>query len=159
MLLKNLSWIGKIVKIYEILLKKYILVGLWKILVGRDNFERSGKKIRNVREKISEKMYGKKFRGSKILATRGRGDFVKFYLAPPKCVFPLKCTPKFRDLAPPLETLHVNHLYINSIPLNIERDTCHIHKAWMLKDVIIYIWFKKSRSGWHRDYICTVRIK
>ena len=42
------------------------------------------KKIRNVREKISEKMYGKKSRGSKILATRGRGDFVKFYLAPPK---------------------------------------------------------------------------
>ena len=29
-------------------------------------------------------MYGKKSRGSKILATRGRGDFVKFYLAPPK---------------------------------------------------------------------------
>ena len=29
-------------------------------------------------------MYGKNSRGSKILATRGRGDFVKFYLAPPK---------------------------------------------------------------------------
>ena len=29
-------------------------------------------------------MYGKKSRGSKILATRGRGDFVKFYLAPPR---------------------------------------------------------------------------
>ena len=28
-------------------------------------------------------MYGKKSRGSKNLATRGRGDFVKFYLAPP----------------------------------------------------------------------------
>ena len=40
-------------------------------------------------------MYGKKSRGSKILATRGRGDFVKFYLAPPppKCVLPLKCPP------------------------------------------------------------------
>ena len=54
------------------------------------NFGRPGqflkvwKKIRNVREKISEKMYGKKSRGSKILATRGRGDFVNFYLAPPQ---------------------------------------------------------------------------
>ena len=63
------------------------------------NFGRPGqflkvwKKIRNVREKISEKMYGKKSRGSKILATRGRGDFVKFYLATPKCVLPLKCPP------------------------------------------------------------------
>ena len=63
------------------------------------NFGRPGqflkvwKKIRNVREKISEKMYGKKSRGSKILATRGREDFMKFYLAPPKCVFPPKCPP------------------------------------------------------------------
>ena len=53
------------------------------------NFGRPGqflkvwKKIRNVREKISGKTYRKKSRGSKILATRGRGDFVKFYLAPP----------------------------------------------------------------------------
>ena len=111
MLLKHLSWIGKIVKIYEMLLKKItFLVGLGKMF-GRSvkNFGRPGqflkvwKKIRNVREKISEKMYGKKSRGSKILATRGRGDFVKFYLAPPpKCVLPLKCPPKFRDLAPPL---------------------------------------------------------
>ena len=102
MLLKHLSWIGKIVKIYEMLLKKItFLVGLGKIF-GRfvKNFGRPGqflkvwKKIRNVRGKISEKMYGKKSRGSKILATRGRGDFVKFYLAPPP--------PKFRDLAPPL---------------------------------------------------------
>ena len=38
-------------------------------------------------------MYGKKSRGSKILATRGRGDFVKFYLAPPKWLLPLKCLP------------------------------------------------------------------
>ena len=29
-------------------------------------------------------MYGKKSRGSKILATSWRGDFVKFYLALPK---------------------------------------------------------------------------
>ena len=86
------------------------LGGLGKIL-GRSvkNFGRPGqflkvwKKIRNVREKILEKMYGKKSRGSKILATMGRGDFLKFYLAPPKCVLPLKCPPpKFRDLAPPL---------------------------------------------------------
>ena len=54
------------------------------------NFGRPGqflkvwKKIRNVREGISEKMYGKKSRGSKVLATWGRGDFVKFYLAPLK---------------------------------------------------------------------------
>ena len=73
------------------LLKKFtFLVGLGKIF-GRSvkNFGRPGqflkvwKKIRNVWEKISEKMYGKKSRGSKILATRGRGNFVKFYLAPP----------------------------------------------------------------------------
>ena len=91
MLLKHLSWIGKIVKIYEMLLKKIaFLVGLGKIFDRFvKNFGRPGqflkvwKKIRNVREKISEKMYGKKSRGSKILATRGRGDFVKFYLAPP----------------------------------------------------------------------------
>ena len=47
MLLENLSWIDKIVKIYEMLLKNYMLVGLGKI-VGRsvkilDNFERSEK--------------------------------------------------------------------------------------------------------------------
>ena len=29
-------------------------------------------------------MYEKKSRGSKILTTRGKGDFVKFYLATPK---------------------------------------------------------------------------
>ena len=88
------------------------MIGLGKIF-GRSvkNFGRPGqflkvwKKIRNVREKISEKMYGKKTRGSKILATRGRGEFVKFYLAPPKCVLPFKCPPKFRDLAPPLSNL------------------------------------------------------
>ena len=102
LLLKHLSWIGKIVK---------ILVGLGKIF-GRSvkNFGRQGQflkvwtKIRNVREKISEKMYGKKSRGSKILATRGRGDFVKFYLAPPQnaCCPSNAPPPKFRDLAPPL---------------------------------------------------------
>ena len=93
------------------LLKKItFLVGLGKIF-GRSvkNFGRPGqflevwKKIRNVREKNSEKMYGKKSRGSKILATTGRGDFVKFYLAPsPKMRVARKCPPKFRDLAPPL---------------------------------------------------------
>ena len=59
------------------------LVGLGKIFGRLGQFLKVWKKIRNVREKISEKMYGKKSRGSKILATRGRGDFVKFYLAPP----------------------------------------------------------------------------
>ena len=49
-----------------------------------EQFLKVWKKIRNVREKNSKKMYGKKSRGSKILATRGRGDFVKFYLAPPQ---------------------------------------------------------------------------
>ena len=103
MLLKHLSWVGKSVKIYEMLLKKItFLVGLGKIFGRPGQFLKVWKKIRNVREKISEKMYGKKSRGSKILATRGRGDFVKFYLAPPKCMLPLKCPPKFRDLAPPL---------------------------------------------------------
>ena len=85
------------------------MVGLGKIF-GRSvkNFGRPGqflkvwKKIRNVREKISEKMYGKKSRGSKILATRGRGDFVKFYLAPPKMRVAPQMPRKFRDLAPPL---------------------------------------------------------
>ena len=49
-------------------------------------------------------MYGKKSRGSKILAKSWRGDFVKFYLALPKMrVAPqMPPPPKFRDLAPPL---------------------------------------------------------
>ena len=90
------------------------MLGLGKIF-GRfvKNFGRPGqflkvwKKIRNVREKISEKMYGKKSRGSKILATRGRGDVVKFYLAPPpkNACCPSNAPPKFRDLAPPLSGL------------------------------------------------------
>ena len=91
MLLKHLSWIRKIIKIYEMLLKNTFLVGLGKIF-GRSvknfgwpgQFSKVWKKIRNVREKISGKMYGKKSRGSKILATRRRGDSVKSYLAPPK---------------------------------------------------------------------------
>ena len=115
MLLKHLSWKGKIVKIYEMLVKNTFLVGLGKIF-GRSvkNFGRPGqflkvwKKIGNVREKISEIMYGKKSRGPKILATRGRGDFVKFYLAPAQnACCPLKCPPKFRDLAPPLVEMYI----------------------------------------------------
>ena len=94
MLLKHLSWIGKIVKICE------MLPDLGKIF-GRSmkNFGRPGqflkvwKKIRNVPEKISEKMYGKKSRGSKILATRERGDFVKLYLAPQNACFPSNAPP------------------------------------------------------------------
>ena len=41
--LENLSWIDKIAKIYEMLLKNYILVGLGKIF-GRSvkNFGRTG---------------------------------------------------------------------------------------------------------------------
>ena len=36
-----------------------------------------------------------KIQGVKNLATRGVGDFVKFYVAPPpKCVLPLKCPPQ-----------------------------------------------------------------
>ena len=31
---------------------------------------------------------------------------MKFYLAPSKCVLPLKCPPKFRDLAPPLHSAY-----------------------------------------------------
>ena len=89
------------------------MVGLGKIF-GRSvkNFGRPGqflkvwKKIRNVREKISEKMNGKKSRESKILATRGREDFVKFYLAPPppkmRVAPQMPPPPKLRDLAPPL---------------------------------------------------------
>ena len=60
------------------------MVGLGKIFGRPGQFLKAWKKIINVREKISEKMYGKKSRGSKILATRGRGDFVKFYLFPPQ---------------------------------------------------------------------------
>ena len=88
------------------------LVGLGKIFgrsvknFGRpEQFLKVWRKIRNVREKISEKMYGKKSRGSKILATRGRGDFVKFYLAPPKMRVAPQMPPKFRDMAPPLHIL------------------------------------------------------
>ena len=59
MLLKHLSWIGKIVKIYEMLLKNYIF--------GRPGqFLKVWKKIRNVRGKISEKMYGKNPGGQKF---------------------------------------------------------------------------------------------
>ena len=65
------------------------LVDLGKIF-GRSvkNFGRPGqflkvwKKIRNVREKISEKVW-KKIQGVKNFGNEGRGDFVKFYLAPP----------------------------------------------------------------------------
>ena len=48
---ENLSWIGKIVKISVMLLKNYILVGVEKILVGRDNFEtgwRGGGRFREI---------------------------------------------------------------------------------------------------------------
>ena len=79
MLLKHLSWIGKIVKIYEMLLKKlHFCVGMGK-LFGRSvkNFGRPGqflkvwKKIRNVREKNSENMYGKNPGGQKFWQRRG----------------------------------------------------------------------------------------
>ena len=104
-------------------MKCTFLVGLGKIF-GRSvkNFGRPGqflkiwKKILNVREKISEKMYGKKSRGSKILATRGRGDFVKFYLAPPpkmRVAPQMPPPPKFRDLAPPLSAGLDLVLYVN----------------------------------------------
>ena len=80
-LLKHLSWIGKIVKM---LLKNHIFGRSVKNFGRPGQFLKVWKIIRNVWEKISEKMYGKKSRGSKIFATRGRGDFVKFYLAPPQ---------------------------------------------------------------------------
>ena len=78
------------------------------------NFGRPGqflkvwKKIRNVREKISEKMYGKKSRGSKLLATRGRGDFVKFYLAPPK----MRIAPQMPPPQIPRPDAATGHRYI-----------------------------------------------
>ena len=89
MLLESLSWIGKIVIMYDILLKNYILVGLGKIF-GRSvkNFGRPGQfwkvweKIRNAWEKIRNAW-------KKI-----RLGFVKFYLAPQKYVSPLKCSPQ-----------------------------------------------------------------
>ena len=76
------------------------MVGLGKIF-GRSvkSFGRPGqflkvwKKIRNVREKISEKMYGKNSRGSKILATMGREDFLKFYLDPQNACCPSNAPP------------------------------------------------------------------
>ena len=80
-----------------------------------EQFLKVWRKIRNVREKISGKMYGKKSRGSKILATRGREDFVKFYLAPPKMrVAPQMPPPKFRDLAPPLISVFYPHFSVLS---------------------------------------------
>ena len=51
-------------------------------------------------------MYGKN-PGVKNFGNEGEG--VKFYVAPPKCVLPLKCTPKFRDLAPSL-SVHLEFL-------------------------------------------------
>ena len=81
MLLKHLSWIGKIVKIYEMLLKKItFLVGLGK-LFGRSviNFGRPGQFLK-VWKKLE--MSGKKFRkkcmeknpGGQKFRQRGGGE-------------------------------------------------------------------------------------
>ena len=88
-LLKHLSWIGKIVKIYEMLLK-----------------------IRNVREKIAEKMYGK-YPGAKHFGNEGEGRFREILSCPPpqNACCPSNAPPKFRDLAPPLDTdINVFHV-------------------------------------------------
>ena len=73
MLLKHLSWIGKSIKIYEILLKNYIFGRSGKIFGRSGQFLKVWKKIRNVREKISEKMYGKNPEGQKFWQ-RGGGE-------------------------------------------------------------------------------------
>ena len=67
------------------------MVGLGKIF-GRSvkSFGRPGqflkvwKKIRNVREKISEKMYGKKIQGVKNFGNEGEGRFHEILSCPPK---------------------------------------------------------------------------
>ena len=82
MLLKHLSWIGKIVKIYEMLLKKLqFLVCLGKIFgrsvknFGRpEQFLKVWKKIRNVREKISEKKCMEKNPAGQKFWQRGGGE-------------------------------------------------------------------------------------
>ena len=79
--------------LWNVAKKITFLVGLGKIFGRPGQFLKVWKNIRNIREKISEKMYGKKSRGSKILATRGRGDFVKFYLAPQKPCCPSNAPP------------------------------------------------------------------
>ena len=64
---------GRIVKIYEMLLKNYILVGLGKILVGRNNFERSGKKLEMSGKKFRKKCMQKNPGGQKLWQ-RGGGE-------------------------------------------------------------------------------------
>ena len=104
------------------------MVGLGKIF-GRSvkNFGRPGqflkiwKKIRNVREKISGKMYGKKSRRSKILATRGRGDFVKFYLAPQNACCPSN--------APPNSETCRRHWKFPSIAKVLKYTSSSVHRA------------------------------
>ena len=86
--------------LWNVAKKITFLVGLGKIF-GRSvkNFGRPGqflkvwKKIRNVREKISEKMYGKKSRGSKILATRGGEISWNSILPPPNACCPSNALP------------------------------------------------------------------
>ena len=120
------------------------MVGLGKIF-GRSvkNFGRPGqflkvwKKIRNVREKISEKMYGKKSRGSKIFGNEGEGRFRETLSCPPQnaCCPSNTPPPKFRDLAPPLPLgypIKPRPIIICSIqvelPLVKRPDTCTFHQ-------------------------------
>ena len=98
MLLKNLSWIGKIVKFYEMLLKKLHFGRSGKNFGRPEQFWKVWKKIRNVREKISEKNVCKNIQGVKNYGNEGEGRFREILSCPPrKCVLPLKCPPKFRD--------------------------------------------------------------
>ena len=85
-MLENLRRKGKIVKISEKLLK---LVGKsWSILLGRENFENSGKKLEMCGKKFSLSMSAK-IQGVKNFDNARREDFVKIYHALEKiCVAP-----------------------------------------------------------------------
>ena len=118
MLLKHLSWIGKIVKnLWNVAKKFTFLVGLGKIF-GRSvkNFSRpgqgSGKKLEMSGKKFRKKCMGKNPGGQKFWQRGGQGRFSEILSCPPhpKCVLPLKCPPKFRDLVPSLYLRLIFHV-------------------------------------------------
>ena len=95
MLLENLIWIDKIVKISE-MLKNYMLVGLGKNFArsvknfgGPGQFGKVWEKIRNVGGKISFGYVREKDPGGQFWQRGGGRDFMKFHLTPQRiCVAP-----------------------------------------------------------------------
>ena len=127
------------------------MVGLGKFF-GRSvkNFGRPGqflkvwKKVRNVREKISEKMYGKKSRGSNILATRGRGELVKFYLPPPP---KMRVAPQMPPQIPRpgAATAYWNYDFARLVPRN--RNIVNLTLRRTTKNSLSRAAFQLARSG------------